>query len=93
MPLFQYFNHPDQFWAEEPSGTTCKVGDIVKIEELTERATPSVTHKVCEHVFKIGEIIDPVTGRQCRGTKFIDETYRDKIRSLLDKEPGSMLKT
>jgi hypothetical protein len=52
---------------------------------------PITTHKVCEHIFKIGEIVDPVTGRRCRGTKFIDEEHRKLTKENYEKESGSFL--
>lgn len=88
---FQYFNHPETYWAAEPESMTCKVGDIVKIQKLPESVTPITTHKVCEHIFKIGEIVDPVTGRRCRGTKFIDEENRKLSKEKYEKESGSIL--
>lgn len=90
--ILQYFNHPEEFWAAETPEVPCKVGDIVKIEELSDRVTPTVTHQVCEHVFKIGEVVDPVTGRKCRATSFIDESMREKIKSELEKKSGNWFK-
>ncbi|VDI64705.1 small ribosomal subunit protein uS17m-like [Mytilus galloprovincialis] len=86
--LLMYFNHPDQFWAAETPGTQSKVGDIVKIQELEERASPTITHQVHEHVFKTGEIRDPVTGKRCRGMKYVDEEFRDAVQSKIENETG-----
>ena len=38
--------------------------------------TVEVEYKVSEVVFPIGRAIDPVTGRKCRGLKFIDDLSR-----------------
>jgi len=31
---------------------------------------------VAEHVFPIGNVVDPVTGRRCRGTQYLDVINR-----------------
>jgi len=45
-----------------------------------------VNHYVAETIFPIGNVIDPVTGRRCRGTQYIDEINR-QFRKLDFIEP------
>lgn len=74
--MFQYFNSRKHYWAIE-NESKCDIGDIILIERLPRKLTTLVTHRVKEQVFKLGSVVDPVTGRRCRGTEFIDETARE----------------
>ena len=46
------------------------------IIQLPEKLTVEVGYRVGEVVFPIGRAVDPVTGRRCRGTRFIDDQAR-----------------
>ncbi|KAL5021142.1 hypothetical protein ScPMuIL_000297 [Solemya velum] len=74
--LKKYFNKKKDYWVCDKK-VTSNVGDIVLIKELTERLTPEVKHEVHEMVFELGKVVDPVTGRRCRGRDFIDEAARE----------------
>ena len=45
--------------------------------QLPEKMTVEVEYKVGEVVFPIGKVVDPITGKRCRGTKFIEELSRE----------------
>ncbi|RUS72733.1 hypothetical protein EGW08_019500 [Elysia chlorotica] len=60
-------------------------GDIVRIEQLSEKLTVEVEHRVVEVVFPIGRTVDPVTGRRCRGMHFIDENSRQEEADRIAK--------
>lgn len=70
-----YFATPKDFKAHEKDHSV-KLGDLVRIEKLQEKLSVEVEYKVGEVVFPIGRAVDPVTGRRCRGTKFIDKDLR-----------------
>lgn len=55
----------------------CKAGDIVLIQELTEKVTKLITHKVLEIVHQFGDITDPITGKKVVVGKYRDEIARD----------------
>ncbi|CAD5114771.1 DgyrCDS3815 [Dimorphilus gyrociliatus] len=74
--LKMYFNKPETYWAADPDKKV-KEGDIVLIRELEEPQSDVVQHYVHDIVFESGNIIDPITGRKCRGTKFVDERFRN----------------
>lgn len=59
----------------------CNVGDLVLIRSLPEPVSKQIKHEVHEIVFPVGNIVDPVTGRRCRGPDYLDEVRRkfDKI--------------
>ena len=78
---FQYFAKHTKHWASDPKDT-CNLGDIVYIKQLQDPQSERVRHFVKEVVFKVGEVIDPITGSRCRGTEFIKEDLR-KFETLL----------
>lgn len=47
----------------------CKSGDIVLIEELPEKLTLLITHKVNKVVYPLGDITDPITGKKVVGVR------------------------
>jgi len=64
------------------------VGDLVLVKKLDEPLIKDVNHFVAEHVFPMGNVIDPVTGRRCRGTEYLDEVNRH-FRKLDFIEPSA----
>lgn len=62
----------------------CKaqIGDIVLLKSLPEKLTPEIKTEIDSIVFKQGSLVDPVTGRACRGTEYIDvkEREEEKLR-------------
>ncbi|XP_059141937.1 small ribosomal subunit protein uS17m-like [Physella acuta] len=73
--LNMFFPEPRDFKVLEGEDKV-KSGDIVRFEKLEERMSVDVGHKIVEVVFPLGFTVDPVTGRRCRGKKFIDEKAR-----------------
>ena len=71
----QYYQKRVHYWAADPDGV-CKDGDIVLIKQLEEPQSDRVKHYVKDFVFQVGNIVDPVTGRRCRGPEFINEDIR-----------------
>ena len=82
---FQYFNSRKHYWAEEGDIKT-DVGDVILIERLPQKTTPLVSHRIKEQVFKLGAVVDPVTGQRCRGTTFIDEELRQLEAEQIEEE-------
>ena len=83
--LFQYFNNRKHYWAVEGDIKT-DIGDIILIERLPQKMTPLVSHRIKEQVFKLGAVVDPVTGQRCRGTSFIDEEMRQLEAEQIEEE-------
>lgn len=81
----QYFNKRKDYWALEKD-VKCNIGDFVLIEELDERVSPRTRYEIKETVFKLGAVVDPITGRRCRGTEFVDEN-----RKTLTSDEGSVV--
>jgi len=86
--LLQYFNKEEQLWAADPD-LKYNVGDLVLVKKLDEPQIKDVNHFVAETIFPIGNVIDPVTGRRCRGTQYLDEIHRH-FRKLDFAEPQAI---
>eukprot|EP00062_Callorhinchus_milii_P022214 gi/632979756/ref/XP_007906649.1/ PREDICTED: 28S ribosomal protein S17, mitochondrial [Callorhinchus milii] len=69
--LLKYFNKRKTYFAHDAQ-QQCTVGDIVLLRALPERRSKHVKHELAEIVFKVGNIIDPVTGIRCSGSKLLD---------------------
>lgn len=74
--LMMYFPHKKDRWCLDPVGA--KPGDIIVMKNLQERYKKDVYAKVDSIMFAVGNIVDPVTGRKCRGTEYIDEAAREE---------------
>ena len=55
----------------DPDGQT-SIGDLVLIKPLAEPQSEHIAHYMKKIVFKAGNIIDPVSGKKCRGTEFVE---------------------
>lgn len=51
-----------------------KTGDIVLIRELAEKKTTLITHSVEKIVYRLGDVIDPITNKSV-----VADQYRDVI--------------
>jgi len=71
----QYFNKEVQLWAADPD-VKYGVGDLVIVKKLQQPQSADIRHYVAEPVFHVGNVVDPVTGRRCRGPNYIDEVNR-----------------
>ncbi|XP_033753958.1 28S ribosomal protein S17, mitochondrial-like isoform X2 [Pecten maximus] len=84
--LKKYFSGRKFYWAEDNSND-CLIGDIVLIRSLPKNLDKKrVTHKVDRVVYKLGCVVDPVTGRRCRGTEFEDEADKGTEKPLVIEE-------
>uniref|UniRef100_UPI00398E46B3 small ribosomal subunit protein uS17m n=1 Tax=Pristiophorus japonicus TaxID=55135 RepID=UPI00398E46B3 len=69
--LLKFYNKRKTYFAHDPK-EQCTVGDIVLLKALSERRTKHVKHELAEIIFKVGNIIDPVTGKRCSGSRILD---------------------
>lgn len=74
----QYFSNFEFLYAHDPE-RKCKTGDIVLIEQLPQKMSRLITHKVKEIIYPMGDITDPITGKKVIWTK-----YRDEIEAVND---------
>uniref|UniRef100_A0A2K5LIU4 Small ribosomal subunit protein uS17m n=1 Tax=Cercocebus atys TaxID=9531 RepID=A0A2K5LIU4_CERAT len=55
----------------------CTAGDIMLL-----RALPHVKHELAKNVFKVGKVIDPVTGKPCAGTTYLESLLSSETTQL-----------
>ncbi|XP_005987596.1 28S ribosomal protein S17, mitochondrial [Latimeria chalumnae] len=85
--LLKYFNKRKTYFTHDPL-QQCTVGDIVLLKALPERRTKHVKHELAQIVYKVGNVIDPVTGRACAGIKFLEpltDSVQPEAESLSEK--------
>ncbi|KAF8787393.1 28S ribosomal protein S17, mitochondrial-like [Argiope bruennichi] len=74
--LTMYFKEHTFLYAEDPS-KKCKEGDYVIVRELPpESQNKNITHVVEQLVYERGNYIDPLTGKKCAGTEFVEDIKR-----------------
>ncbi|XP_018586102.2 small ribosomal subunit protein uS17m [Scleropages formosus] len=69
--LLKYYNKRKTYFAHDPL-EQCSVGDIVLLKALPERRTKHVKHELAEIVYKLGSVVDPLTGKRVAGSVFLD---------------------
>ncbi|KAL4234376.1 37S ribosomal protein S17 mitochondrial [Mactra antiquata] len=76
--LLMYFPRKKDYWCVNSTPEDCTVGDIVVVRERghIDDKLLDVKYRVDSIMFKNGAVIDPVTGRPCRGTEFLDTESR-----------------
>nr|XP_044999978.1 28S ribosomal protein S17, mitochondrial [Jaculus jaculus] len=82
--LLKYFNKRKTYFAHDAL-QQCTVGDIVLLKALPVARTKHVKHELAEIIFKVGRVIDPVTGKPCAGTAYLE--------SPLSSEPTNVSKS
>ncbi|XP_072099357.1 small ribosomal subunit protein uS17m [Mobula birostris] len=84
--LLKFYNKRKTYFAHDPK-EQCTVGDIVLLKALPERRTKHVKHELAEIVFKVGNIIDPITQKHCSGSRIIEPLtdFDSDVRSLNDQ--------
>lgn len=48
------------------------MGDIVLLKALPEARSKHVKHELSEIVYKVGRVVDPLTGKSVAGTDFLE---------------------
>ncbi|KAF7669081.1 hypothetical protein LDENG_00252080 [Lucifuga dentata] len=69
--LLKYYNKRKTYFAHDAL-RQCTVGDIVLLKALPEPRSKHVKHELAEIVYKVGRVVDPLTGRRVAGTEFLD---------------------
>lgn len=70
------------------------MGDTVLLKALPEPRSKHVKHELSEIVYKVGRVVDPLTGKRVEGTEFVepltdlpltlkeDSTLSEKLQEL-----------
>ncbi|KAL3286122.1 hypothetical protein HHI36_000635 [Cryptolaemus montrouzieri] len=82
--LNMFFPKVEYIYAHDPE-KQCKTGDVVLIEQLPQKMTRLITHKVKEIIYPFGDITDPLTGKKCVVGKYREDIEKiSKIYGELD---------
>ncbi|KAM9320083.1 small ribosomal subunit protein uS17m [Gastrophryne carolinensis] len=79
--LLKYFNKRKTYFAHDPQ-QQCTVGDIVLLKALPEKRSKHVNHELAEIIYKVGRVVDPLTGKLCAGSKFLESLEDIDINNL-----------
>ncbi|KAK1788067.1 hypothetical protein P4O66_016546 [Electrophorus voltai] len=69
--LLKFYNKRKTYFAHDAL-QQCTVGDVVLLKALPERRSKHVKHELAEIVFKVGAVIDPLTGKRVAGERFLE---------------------
>ncbi|XP_072272110.1 small ribosomal subunit protein uS17m [Pyxicephalus adspersus] len=92
--LLKYYNKRKTYFAHDPQ-EQCTEGDIVLLKALPEKRGKHVNHELVEIIFKVGRVVDPLTGKLCAGTQFqesledINENNIDQLLQSIHFSAGS----
>ncbi|XP_034934138.1 28S ribosomal protein S17, mitochondrial [Chelonus insularis] len=84
--LKMYFKEFEFVYAHDPE-KKCKPGDTVLIQQLPEKMTRLITHRVVDIIYPLGDTIDPISGKPVYLNKYRDEV--EKVKELLGKHDKS----
>lgn len=93
-----YFTEHKFVFAIDPE-KRCKTGDTVLIQNLPEKLTRVITHKVIDVIYPLGDVTDPITGKKVVAGKYRDDIVKDveefgKLPSAFDfANPGKRGRT
>ncbi|XP_051959626.1 28S ribosomal protein S17, mitochondrial-like [Xyrauchen texanus] len=85
--LLKYYNKRRTYFAHDAL-EQCTVGDVVLLKALPERRAKHVKHELSEIVYKVGQVVDPLTGKRVAGQQFLEpltESTEDTESSLTKK--------
>ncbi|XP_062867983.1 28S ribosomal protein S17, mitochondrial isoform X2 [Trichomycterus rosablanca] len=69
--LLKFYNKRKTYFAHDAL-EQCTIGDIVLLKALPERRTKHVRHELAEVVFKVGAVVDPLTGKRVAGGQYLE---------------------
>ncbi|EDL81978.1 rCG63047, partial [Rattus norvegicus] len=69
--LPKYFNKRKTYFAHNAL-QQCSVGNVVLLRALPAPRSKLVKHELAKIIFKVGRVIDPVTGKPCAGTAYLE---------------------
>lgn len=67
----KYYNKRKTYFAHDALRQST-VGDIVLLKALPEARSKHVKHELAEIVYKVGQVVDPLTGKRVAGTEFVE---------------------
>ncbi|XP_013867250.1 small ribosomal subunit protein uS17m [Austrofundulus limnaeus] len=85
--LQKYYNKRKTYFAHDAL-RQCTEGDIVLLKALPEPRSKHVKHELAEIVYKVGRVVDPLTGKRVEGTVYMEplsDLPLEEETSLLEK--------
>lgn len=85
--VYKYYNKRKTYFAHDTL-EQCTIGDVVLLKALPEKRSKHVNHELAEIVYKVGQVVDPLTGKRVAGTQYLEpltESTEDTEVSLTDK--------
>jgi len=85
--LSKYYNKRKTYFAHDAL-EQCTVGDVVLLKALPEKRSKHVKHELSEIVYKVGRVVDPLTGKRVAGKQYLEpltESTEDAEVSLMEK--------
>lgn len=85
--LLKYYNKRKTYFAHDAL-EQCTVGDVVLLKALSEKRSKHVKHELSEVVYKVGQMVDPLTGKRVAGKQYLEpltESTEDAEVSLTEK--------
>ncbi|XP_065143469.1 small ribosomal subunit protein uS17m [Paramisgurnus dabryanus] len=85
--LLKFYNKRRTYFAHDAL-EQCSIGDVVLLKALPERRSKHVKHELSEIVYKVGQVVDPLTGKRVAGRQFLEpltESTEDTEVSLTEK--------
>ncbi|CAM4670826.1 hypothetical protein PO909_008396 [Leuciscus waleckii] len=85
--LLKYYNKRKTYFAHDAL-EQCTVGDVVLLKALPEKRSKHVKHELSEVVYKVGQVVDPLTGKRVAGKQYLEpltESTEDAEVSLTEK--------
>ncbi|XP_051256738.1 28S ribosomal protein S17, mitochondrial [Dicentrarchus labrax] len=80
--LLKYYNKRKTYFAHDAL-QQCTVGDVVLLKALPQARSKHVKHELSEIVYKVGQVVDPLTGKRVAGAEYV-EPLSDLLVSLED---------
>lgn len=68
------------------------MGDVVLLKALPEPRSKHVKHTLAEIVYKVGQVVDPLTGKRVAGTEFVESLTDLPLSSKEDTSLSEKLK-
>nr|XP_044628543.1 28S ribosomal protein S17, mitochondrial-like [Equus asinus] len=69
--LLKYFNKQKTYFAHDAL-QQCTAGDVELLKALPVPRMKHVKHELAEIIFKVGQVIDPLTGKLCAGAPYLE---------------------
>ncbi|KAG5327245.1 RT17 protein, partial [Pseudoatta argentina] len=84
--IHMYFKENEFVYAHDPK-KLCKTGDVILIKTLPQKLTRLITHEVVEVIYPLGDIVDPVTGKEIVGCRYREDI--EEISKLYGKKDST----